>query len=106
MIYGGLLHAMLEGASAGLCFLRKNNPHTVMDDPLPYETYNIPIWIMCCFMKYFRFCRGCKLECNGDLFSFGTAFIAVDWEPTALHLRYQTSQERVSSKQDVLQIFI
>ena len=36
------------------------------------------------------------MECNGDHFNFGSAFIAVDWEPTALHLRYQTSQERVS----------
>lgn len=42
-----------------------------------------------------RFCRGCTVECNEDLASLGNAYIAVDWDPTALHLRYQTSQERV-----------
>lgn len=44
-----------------------------------------------------RFCRGCKVECNEDRASLGNAYIAVDWDPTALHLRYQTSQERVSA---------
>lgn len=42
-----------------------------------------------------RFCRGCKIECTEDRASVGNAYIAVDWDPTALHLRYQTSQERV-----------
>ena len=45
---------------------------------------------------YGRFCRGCKLECNTETCVQGCHYIAVDWEPTALHLRYQTSQERVS----------
>ena len=45
---------------------------------------------------YGRFCRGCKLECNTETGVQGCHYIAVDWEPTALHLRYQTSQERVS----------
>lgn len=44
-----------------------------------------------------RFCRGCTVECNEDRASLGNAYIAVDWDPTALHLRYQTSQERVSA---------
>jgi len=52
------------------------------------------------FIIYFRFCRGCKLECNSDSFNFGSSFIAIDWDPTALHLRYQTSLERVSLFQD------
>lgn len=42
-----------------------------------------------------RFCRGCTIECSEDRASVGNAYIAVDWDPTALHLRYQTSQERV-----------
>ena len=44
---------------------------------------------------FYRFCRGCKLECNSELYNYRSCYIAVDWEPTALHLRYQTSQERV-----------
>ena len=46
-----------------------------------------------------RFCRGCAIECTDDRASVGNAYIAVDWDPTALHLRYQTSQERVSSSE-------
>lgn len=45
----------------------------------------------------FRFCRGCKIDCGEDRAFIGNACIAVDWDPTALHLRYQTSQERVSA---------
>lgn len=45
----------------------------------------------------FRFCRGCLIECSDDRASLGNAYIAVDWDPTALHLRYQTSQERVKN---------
>lgn len=41
------------------------------------------------------FCRGCKIECCDADFNFGCAVIAIDWDPTALHLRYQTSLERV-----------
>lgn len=37
------------------------------------------------------------MDCNEDRASLGNAYIAVDWDPTALHLRYQTSQERVSA---------
>lgn len=46
-----------------------------------------------------RFCRGCTVDCNEDRASLGNAYIAVDWDPTALHLRYQTSQERVRALQ-------
>ena len=42
-----------------------------------------------------RFCRGCKLECNDEKFNFKSAYLAIDWDPTALHLRYQSSQEKV-----------
>lgn len=49
---------------------------------------NVCLWVS-------RFCRGCTVECTEDRASVGNAYIAVDWDPTALHLRYQTSQERV-----------
>ncbi|KAE8624792.1 hypothetical protein XENTR_v10006050 [Xenopus tropicalis] len=51
----------------------------------------------CASCPWYRFCRGCKIECSEDRAYIGNAYIAVDWDPTALHLRYQTSQERVSS---------
>ncbi|XP_051966292.1 ubiquitin carboxyl-terminal hydrolase 32-like isoform X2 [Xyrauchen texanus] len=49
----------------------------------------------CAWCPWYRFCRGCTVECNNDRASLGNAYIAVDWDPTALHLRYQTSQERI-----------
>ena len=38
------------------------------------------------------------MDCCEDRASLGNAYIAVDWDPTALHLRYQTSQERVRDR--------
>uniref|UniRef100_A0A8C5C041 ubiquitinyl hydrolase 1 n=1 Tax=Gadus morhua TaxID=8049 RepID=A0A8C5C041_GADMO len=51
--------------------------------------------ISCAWCPWYRFCRGCAIECTDDRASVGNAYIAVDWDPTALHLRYQTSQERI-----------
>lgn len=59
------------------------NVQVIVDFPEPMQPF-------CC-----RFCRGCKIECTEDRACVGNAYIAVDWDPTALHLRYQTSQERV-----------
>ncbi|XP_074869930.1 ubiquitin carboxyl-terminal hydrolase 32 isoform X2 [Carettochelys insculpta] len=49
----------------------------------------------CAWCPWYRFCRGCKIECAEDRACIGNAYIAIDWDPTALHLRYQTSQERI-----------
>uniref|UniRef100_A0A5F8H9G2 ubiquitinyl hydrolase 1 n=1 Tax=Monodelphis domestica TaxID=13616 RepID=A0A5F8H9G2_MONDO len=49
----------------------------------------------CAWCPWYRFCRGCKIDCAEDRAFIGNAYIAVDWDPTALHLRYQTSQERI-----------
>ncbi|XP_076831887.1 ubiquitin carboxyl-terminal hydrolase 32 isoform X2 [Brachyhypopomus gauderio] len=49
----------------------------------------------CAWCPWYRFCRGCPVDCTEDRASLGNAYIAVDWDPTALHLRYQTSQERI-----------
>ncbi|XP_013889081.1 ubiquitin carboxyl-terminal hydrolase 32 [Austrofundulus limnaeus] len=49
----------------------------------------------CAWCPWYRFCRGCTIECNEDRASVENAYIAVDWDPTALHLRYQTSQEKI-----------
>ncbi|KAK2185909.1 hypothetical protein NP493_217g02044 [Ridgeia piscesae] len=79
----------------------ENNTHNHAqdcDDSLGYE-YPFTLKMVqkdgftCAHCPWFRFCRGCRLEFNLEPFS-GSAYIAVDWEPTALHLRYQTSQEK------------
>lgn len=49
----------------------------------------------CAWCPWYKFCRGCIIVCNDDRAIVGNACIAVDWDPTALHLRYQTSQERL-----------
>ncbi|XP_063059044.1 ubiquitin carboxyl-terminal hydrolase 32-like [Engraulis encrasicolus] len=49
----------------------------------------------CAWCPWYRFCRGCAIECSDEPATVGNAYIAVDWDPTALHLRYQTSQERM-----------
>lgn len=69
------------------------------DDSLGYE-YPFTLKVVqkdgftCAWCPWYRFCRGCSIECNEEKFNFGSSFIAVDWEPTALHLRYQTTCER------------
>ncbi|XP_052801941.1 ubiquitin carboxyl-terminal hydrolase 32-like [Mya arenaria] len=69
------------------------------DDSLGYE-YPFTLKVVqkdgftCAWCPWYRFCRGCSLECNTETFNFGSSFIAIDWEPTALHLRYQTTCER------------
>uniref|UniRef100_H3BBL5 Ubiquitin carboxyl-terminal hydrolase 32 n=1 Tax=Latimeria chalumnae TaxID=7897 RepID=H3BBL5_LATCH len=49
----------------------------------------------CSWCPWYRFCRGCKIDCCDERATVGNAYIAIDWDPTALHLRYQTSQERI-----------
>lgn len=48
----------------------------------------------CALCPWYRFCRGCDIPCTEEPLGPGVAFIAVEWDPTALHLRYQASQER------------
>lgn len=49
----------------------------------------------CAWCPWYRFCRGCTILCCETDFNFAANHIAIDWDPTALHLRYQTSQESV-----------
>ena len=48
----------------------------------------------CAWCPWHRFCRGCVLPCTTEEFSFAASFIAIDWDPTALHLRYLSVQEK------------
>ncbi|CAH0394748.1 unnamed protein product [Bemisia tabaci] len=51
--------------------------------------------LQCAWCPWYRFCRGCRLQCCDTEFNFACSYLAIDWDPTALHLRYQTMQERV-----------
>ncbi|XP_041949811.1 ubiquitin carboxyl-terminal hydrolase 32-like isoform X1 [Alosa sapidissima] len=70
------------------------------DDSLGYQ-YPFTLRVVqkdgnsCAWCPWYRFCRGCAIECSDEAATVGNAYIAVDWDPTALHLRYQTSQERM-----------
>ncbi|KAJ8972102.1 hypothetical protein NQ314_000328 [Rhamnusium bicolor] len=56
---------------------------------------------ICAICHWTQFCRGCILPCSEELLmekskgSQTTMFIAIDWDPTALHLRYQSSREKL-----------
>lgn len=43
---------------------------------------------------WYDYCIGCHLPCNDELWQQNTIYIAIDWDPTALHLRYQLSAEK------------
>ncbi len=49
----------------------------------------------CSRCPWHRFCRGCAMPCTTQNFKFGSSYLAIDWDQTALHLRYHTAQERV-----------
>ncbi|XP_046386606.1 ubiquitin carboxyl-terminal hydrolase 32 isoform X1 [Ischnura elegans] len=50
--------------------------------------------MLCALCPWYRFCRGCRIQCSDAILDFGTNYLAIDWDPTALHLRYQTSLEK------------
>ena len=49
--------------------------------------------IQCHFLV--RFCHGCVVKCSDQEFGCSSSYIAIEWDPTTLHLRYQSSQEKV-----------
>lgn len=52
--------------------------------------------LQCSLCPWTKFCLGCKLACDDTEFNYSsTTHLAIDWDPTALHLRYQSSLEKV-----------
>nr|CAB3267554.1 ubiquitin carboxyl-terminal hydrolase 32 [Phallusia mammillata] len=43
---------------------------------------------------WFSFCNGCQIPCDDGSWEQASGFLAIDWDPTALHLRYQPTVER------------
>ena len=69
------------------------------DDSLGYEypfvlksVTSAGSWCSTC--SWDRMCRGCSLPCTPASLSAASSFFAIDWDPTALHLRYLAAQER------------
>lgn len=56
--------------------------------------------LTCAWCPWYRFCHGCLIKCSEQEFSCGSSYIAIEWDPTTLHLRYQSSQEKVSTEHE------
>lgn len=56
--------------------------------------------LMCAWCPWYRFCHGCVIKCSEQEFSNSSSYIAIEWDPTTLHLRYQSSQEKVSKEHE------
>ncbi|XP_059478649.1 ubiquitin carboxyl-terminal hydrolase 32 [Neocloeon triangulifer] len=70
------------------------------DDSLGYEFPFVlkavaPGGVQCSWCPWYRFCRGCRIQCSDLEFNNSATHLAIDWDPTALHLRYQNSKEKV-----------
>ncbi|CAB3376870.1 Hypothetical predicted protein [Cloeon dipterum] len=70
------------------------------DDSLGYEFPFVlkavaPGGVQCSWCPWNRFCRGCRIQCSDLEFNNASTHLAIDWDPTALHLRYQNSKEKV-----------
>lgn len=50
--------------------------------------------LTCSWCPWYRFCRGCLISCSDQEFGNTTSYLAIEWDPTTLHLRYQSSQEK------------
>ncbi|XP_076255455.1 ubiquitin specific protease 32 isoform X3 [Rhynchophorus ferrugineus] len=85
----------------------QTNHATDCDDSLGYEfPFTLKAVLtggqICAICHWTKFCRGCPLPCSDEplLHKCGstgaqTMHIAIDWDPTALHLRYQSSREKL-----------
>lgn len=86
----------------------QTNHATDCDDSLGYEfPFTLKAVLaggqICAICHWTKFCRGCPLPCSDELLlqkcgclnNAQTMHIAIDWDPTALHLRYQSSREKL-----------
>ncbi|XP_050309006.1 ubiquitin carboxyl-terminal hydrolase 32 isoform X2 [Anthonomus grandis grandis] len=91
----------------------QTNHATDCDDSLGYEfPFTLKAVLaggqICAICHWTKFCRGCPLPCTDEplLHKVGgptnaqAMHIAIDWDPTALHLRYQSSREKLIKEDD------
>ncbi|XP_074026841.1 ubiquitin specific protease 32 isoform X2 [Leptinotarsa decemlineata] len=84
----------------------QTNHATDCDDSLGYEFPFILKAVLqggqiCAICHWTQFCRGCTIPCTDELVvdlcngAQNNMCVSIDWDPTALHLRYQSSRERL-----------
>ncbi|RZC35813.1 ubiquitin carboxyl-terminal hydrolase 32, partial [Asbolus verrucosus] len=84
----------------------QNNHAMDCDDSLGYEfPFTLKAVLqggqICAICHWTQFCRGCTLPCSEELLidhcrgNLNVMCIAIDWDPTALHLRYQSNREKL-----------
>ncbi|KAM7433841.1 Transcription elongation factorSPT6 [Porites harrisoni] len=56
--------------------------------------------LTCAWCPWYRFCHGCVIKCSEQEFGSSSSYIAIEWDPTTLHLRYQSSQEKVFTEHE------
>ncbi|KAK9874217.1 hypothetical protein WA026_002571 [Henosepilachna vigintioctopunctata] len=92
----------------------QTNHATDCDDSLKYEfPFTLKAVLqggqICALCHWTQFCRGCILPCTDELlFEYcrvgqNVMRIAVDWDPTALHLRYQSNREKMWLEDESIQ---
>jgi ubiquitin carboxyl-terminal hydrolase 6/32 len=50
--------------------------------------------LFCCRCPWYKFCRGCVIECDDTPIGDDPQYLAIDWDDAFLHLKYQSAQER------------
>ncbi|KAG5891616.1 hypothetical protein JTB14_037130 [Gonioctena quinquepunctata] len=84
----------------------QTNHATDCDDSLGYEfPFTLKAVLqggqICAICHWTQFCRGCTIPCSDEFVvdrcngAQNNMCISIDWDPTALHLRYQSSREKL-----------
>ena len=60
----------------------------------------------CALCPWHEFCRGCTLPCTDQSFNYAASVLAIDWDQTALHLRYLSAQENAFVEDPSVQVSI
>ncbi|XP_019848743.1 PREDICTED: ubiquitin carboxyl-terminal hydrolase 32-like isoform X2 [Amphimedon queenslandica] len=77
-------------------------PNTDDEESLQRQSYPYKLkkvrrdGLFCCHCPWYRFCRGCPIECDEGTFGADDPphYIAIDWEDGFIHLKYQSGLER------------
>ncbi|XP_047141245.1 ubiquitin carboxyl-terminal hydrolase 32 isoform X2 [Hydra vulgaris] len=48
----------------------------------------------CSLCPWYKFCRGCVIQCDSHRFAYTSSYLAIDWDSMILHLYYQYSKEK------------
>jgi ubiquitin carboxyl-terminal hydrolase 6/32 len=80
----------------------KFNQKFQVEDEFPFKLKMVDKYgLRCARCSRYNFCSGCVLEYREDVFSNPCSYLAIDWDPTVLHLRYQYTLERPREHESV-----